>query len=220
MLHIMKQERIAVAGSAANPITRGHEEFAEALTRSGLFDLILWFPSGMRADKPDLVPPEHRVRMTELVFDEAWRSAQPTEFRIDTREALRRSIPTIELLREVSKEYPDREIVFATGVDVLAPRPEYGGLSDVKRYWVEGKTLLSDWTFAVFPREGYPDPRRLARDGELPARTLFLERPPSPFGGISSTEVRRRVKAGEPYDDLVHPAVLSYIRSTGLYRSS
>jgi len=157
------------------------------------------------------------VHMTEIVFNEAWRTAQPTAFRIDLREAFRPSIPTIQLLREIQQEHIDAEIVFATGVDVLAPRKEYGNRSDVERYWVEGEKLLCDWTFAVFPREGYPRPEILQKEGKLPAHFLLLPRSESPAAGISSTEVRRRVKAGESFDDLVRPEVAKYIREHGLY---
>lgn len=210
--------RVAIAGSAGNPVTRGHEGFAETLTTCGHFDLVLWFPSGTRADKPDLIAPKHRVRMTELAFDAAWRAKQPVEFRVDLREAFRPSVPTIHLLREAQKEYPDAEIVFATGVDVLTPKEEYGGACDVLRYWVDGATLLRDWVFAVHSRDGYPDPEILQREGKLPKRSVLLPRASSSVAWISSTEVRRRVKAGEPFGDLVHPRVAEYIREHGLYR--
>lgn len=212
------KKRIAVVGSAANPPTLAHREFAEVLANSGLFDLVLWVPSGARPDKPDLISSEHRVRMTELAFDEEWRAKQPTEFRIDLREAHQQTIPTIHLLRETQKEYPDAEIIFATGVDVLTPRNEYGGLSDVSRFWVEGKKLLHKWTFAVLPREGYPDPALLQQEGKIPAHFLILPRLESSFAGISSTEVRRRIAEGEPFEAFVHPKVVEYIRTHGLYR--
>ncbi|MDO8520940.1 MAG: nicotinate-nicotinamide nucleotide adenylyltransferase [bacterium] len=212
------KKRVAVAGSAGNPISLAHQEFAEILTKSRLFDLVLWFPSGTRSDKPDLISSGHRVRMTELAFNEEWQKKQPTEFCIDLREAHRPSIPTIGILREVQKEYSDAEIVFATGIDVLAPRPEYGGGCDVLRYWVEGESLMRDWTFAVLPREGYPDPKELQKEGKLPIHFLLLPRPSSSIAGISSTEVRRRVKAGESFDGLVHPEVAEYIKKHELYR--
>jgi nicotinate-nucleotide adenylyltransferase len=36
--------------------------------------------------------------------------------------------------------------------------------------------------------------------------------------GISSTEIRQRIKNGEPIDDLVPPGVAEYIKTRGLYQ--
>jgi len=44
-------------------------------------------------------------------------------------------------------------------------------------------------------------------------RTLDL-----PLMDISSTEIRRRIKAGEPASGMLHPAVEAYISAHGLYR--
>ena len=40
---------------------------------------------------------------------------------------------------------------------------------------------------------------------------------PLPLIDVSATEVRRRLAAAEPLDDLVPPAVATYIREHGLY---
>jgi len=49
-----------------------------------------------------------------------------------------------------------------------------------------------------------------------PARTILFEIEPTP---VSSTEIRRRVSAGEPIDGLVPPEVASEIERLGLYRN-
>ncbi|HEY9586008.1 MAG TPA: nicotinate-nicotinamide nucleotide adenylyltransferase [Candidatus Paceibacterota bacterium] len=214
-----RKKRITVVGSAANPPTRAHRELAETLTKSGEFDRVLWLPSGSRPDKPNLIPAEHRTRMTELMFHESWRREQPTEFAIDLREAGRASIPTIYILRELKQEYPDAEIVFATGVDVLVPREEYGGKCDVLYYWDEGESLMNNWTFVVLPRVDYPHPRVLQQEGKIPKHFLIIDRPPSLVGWASSTEVRRRVACGESFDELVDPRVAEYIHTHKLYQS-
>lgn len=180
---------------------------------------MLWFPSGARADKPELISPEHRVRMTELAFPDAWRKAQPTEFRIDLREAYRESIPTVDLLRQLKNESPDAEIIFATGVDVLVPRPEYRGKCDVLHYWEEGESLMNDWTFAVLPRAGYLHPELLQKEGKIPPHFFIIDRPNSSTARISSTAVRERIARGELFDELVRPEVAAYIRTHRLYQS-
>lgn len=211
-----KKKRLVVAGSAANPVSRAHRDFAELLTHSGHFDRVLWVPSGVRHDKPHLIDSTHRVRMTELAFDDAWKAEQPTQFAIDLREAFQKSIPTIYLLEELQGEYPDHDIVFATGVDVLEPREHLGGKCEVHT-WEEGERLMKDWTFAVLPRDGYADPAALQQEGKLPEHFIVLPPPPNATSAISSTEIRKRAAEGLPIEDLVHPKVADYIREHKLY---
>ena len=62
---------------------------------------------------------------------------------------------------------------------------------------------------AVGERPGYAVTRRAWRV------VTFFEIEPTP---VSSTEIRRRVAAGEPIDGLVPPAVAAEIERLGLYR--
>jgi nicotinate-nucleotide adenylyltransferase len=188
----------------------------EVLTHSGHFDQVRFFPSGLRPDKPHLIDSAHRVRMVELAFDDEWKRRQPTPFHIDLREAFRESIPTIYLLEELQKEYPDHEIVFAAGIDVLEPRERLGGRSEVHS-WDEGERLMKDWTFAVFPRDGYADPAALKEEGKLPAHFIVLPTPSTVTRSISSTEIRKRRGEGLPIEHLVHPNVAQYITHHNLY---
>lgn len=215
----MKPERIkrlVVTGSAANPISRAHRDCMEVLTHSGHFDQVRFFPSGLRPDKPHLIDSVHRVRMVELAFDDEWRGRQPTPFYIDLREAFRESIPTIYLLEQLQKEYPDHEIVFATGVDVLEPREHLGGKCEVHS-WDEGERLMKNWTFAVLPRDGYADPRVLQHEGKLPEHFIVLSPTTSATSYISSTEIRKRAREGLPIEHLVHPDVAQYIQQHNLF---
>ncbi len=205
-------------GSAVNPVTLAHRALAEVLTHTGEFDLVLFLPSGLRPDKPHLIDPSHRVRMAELTFHDAWRVAQPTEFRIDLREAYLPSIPTAYLLRELHVEYPDADIIFATGVDVLTPKEEYGGKCDVQHYWEEGEQMLREHTFAVIPRNGYPDAHILKESGHIPPHFIILPPMPEYARGISSTEIRRRILSGLSVDDMVDEKVAEYIRENSLYQ--
>ncbi len=74
--------------------------------------------------------------------------------------------------------------------------------------WKEPEAVLELARLAVAARPGFAvaDP---------PPGVTFFEIEPSP---VSSTEVRRRVAAGEPIDGLVPPAVAAEIVRLGLYR--
>ena len=213
-----RKRKIAVFGSAANPPTLAHRAFAEVLTSCGKYDLVIFLPSGVRRDKPHLTLASHRVRMSELTFHDEWKSNQPTEFRLDLREAHGDSIPTADLLRELDLEYEGEEIIFATGVDVLTPKSEYGGKCDVAHYWEEGEDMMRERTFAVLPRAGYPDPAHLIVEGALPAHFHVLPGVEEESSGISSTEIRARVASGQPVSGYVDESVVAYMFEHGLYQ--
>lgn len=204
-----RKQRIIVAGSAADPVTLAHQGLAESLACSGLADRILWFPTGDRTDKK-LTPSIHRARMSEIAFDKAWRQTLPIPFHLDLRDVHVLNPPTIVRLRTLQAEYPDAAILFAVGADVVTPKETWGGKCDIEGFWDEGEALMSEFCFIVLPREGYPTPDPL----QLPKHWIFHHTEGLP---VSSTEVRRRVAAEEPYEHLVPPGVAKYIRSHGLY---
>jgi nicotinate-nucleotide adenylyltransferase len=77
--------------------------------------------------------------------------------------------------------------------------------------WKEPEEVLKHVKLAVGTRAGYPLPD-LSRYGN---RVVPFELA-SP--DVSSSEVRRRVAAGEPINDLVPPVVAALIDELGLYR--
>ena len=83
--------------------------------------------------------------------------------------------------------------------------------------WSEPAEVLERTRLAVATRPGFPHGEL---DGVLeqldePERVLFFEIEPNP---AASTDVRARVAAGEPLDDLVPTAVARLIEERGLYR--
>jgi nicotinate-nucleotide adenylyltransferase len=77
--------------------------------------------------------------------------------------------------------------------------------------WKEPEEVLRWVRLAVGTRSGYPPPD-LESYGD---RVLAFELD-SPQ--VSSSEVRSRIARGEPFDELVPPAVAAAIDETGLYR--
>jgi nicotinate-nucleotide adenylyltransferase len=100
---------------------------------------------------------------------------------------------TIDMMRARKWEDP----VFLVGADQLAAFPT----------WKEPDAVLEHARLAVATRPGYLlAPRDRIEVFEIPAVN------------VSSSEVRRRVAAGEPIDDLVPPAVAQLIEEHGIYR--
>jgi len=89
------------------------------------------------------------------------------------------------------------------------------------RSWKEWNELAALATPAVVvrpphTRTEWPAILREHMDEQWAARWLSWTLPIDPVDS-SSTEVRRRIAAGEAYDDLLLPAVANYIRSAKLY---
>jgi nicotinate-nucleotide adenylyltransferase len=116
---------------------------------------------------------------------------------------------TVDTLRELHSQAPDSELFLIVGGDVAAGLPQ----------WHEPEKVLALATLVVAERRGTP---RAAVDGALGKlrggeRAEFFHMPRI---GVSSTMVRRRVKAGQPIKYLVPDAVAGYIDEHQLYRGS
>jgi nicotinate-nucleotide adenylyltransferase len=114
---------------------------------------------------------------------------------------------TIDTLQELRKRESDSELFLIVGGDVAAGLPS----------WQEPEGVLELATLAVAKRRGTPrvrvdDALHRLRGAE---RTRFFRMPRI---GVSSTLVRRRVRAGQPIRYIVPDAVASYIEREGLYR--
>lgn len=110
---------------------------------------------------------------------------------------------TVDLLR--SGRWPDP--LFLIGADELAEL----------RTWKEPQEVLALARLGVATRPGYPPERMEAVVRELgrPDRVELFEMPPAE---VSASEIRRRVAAGERFDDLVPPAVAGLVSEHDLYR--
>jgi nicotinate-nucleotide adenylyltransferase len=88
-------------------------------------------------------------------------------------------------------------------------------------YWYKIRELIDECNLTTMQRAGYEPPdfdRFTAMWG--PERVAKLKRNvvQTPLIDISSTEVRRRLTAGEDVRGMLHPNVIDYIRRLGLYR--
>ncbi len=112
-------------------------------------------------------------------------------------------------LKELNSQAPDIELFLIVGGDIAAGLPR----------WREPERVLALATLAVAKRRGTS---RAAVDGALSAlrggeRAGFFQMPRI---GVSSTMIRRRVRARQPIRYLVPDAVAGYIDEHQLYRGS
>jgi nicotinate-nucleotide adenylyltransferase len=188
-----KPMKIGVFGGTFDPPHLGHLVAAQEVHfRLGL-DRVLWIPAGIPPHKRDqeITPGPVRLEMVRAAI------AGDPRFEANDVE-IRRPGPsyTVETLRQLRDRGPDDELFLILGADQLA---ELDG-------WREPDEIRRLATVVGFGREG-DGPGQVA--GARIVRVPRLD--------VSSTEVRRRMAAGEPVTYLVPEGVEAIVRSERLY---
>jgi nicotinate-nucleotide adenylyltransferase len=149
-----------------------------------------WQKEGTRP----LTPAEDRYAMVEAAAS-TWPGLEPCRLEID------RGGPTytIDTMRQLHDLCPQADFVLVVGSDVVA------GLDS----WRDVEALQAEVTLAIVGRPGIP---ALAP----PPGWRSVSVPVAPFD-ISSTELRRRLEAGQSVDGLVPEAVIRCIAQRDLY---
>jgi len=201
--------KVALFGGAFDPPHLAHRAVVEAVHDELGIDRVIVLPSGNHPFKGEkhFAPADARLAMCRLAFvDLPWVEVSDHEARSTE---VGYSIDTVRAFREVWGDAAD--LFFLIGSDNLRDLPRW-------RNWRE---LLGLAKFVIVPRPGFPaDDAALAaldlpEDERAALRSRVVPMPPSP---LSSTEVRRRLAAGEDVRDCLHPAVLREIERRKLYR--
>lgn len=194
-----------IMGGTFDPIHLGHLAAAESVRHDFGLEKVIFIPSGRPPHKMDggATPPEHRYRMCLLATQDNPR------FEVSDLE-LKRPGPsyTIQTVSELRGLYPDVELFFITGFDAI--------LEIVT--WKDYSTLLQQCSFIAVTRPGFSIKQLDELKGRLGSElALRINMAEVPAVAISSTDIRRRVRAGKPIRYLVPEAVENYIRVNNLY---
>lgn len=200
--------KIGILGGTFDPFHRGHLDPILSARGSMQWDRVVYIPAYRQPFKldRDTASGAHRfamAAMATLEHDALFVSDVELE-----RGAVSYTVDTLEQLRESHRH---DTLDWVIGDDNLAELLE----------WKSIDRIFELANFAVLTRGGAQPPASLAhRVTEAAGRPecgaiVFAENPTVP---VSSTEIRRRVHAGEPIDDLVDGRVSRYIQHYGLYR--
>ncbi|MDY5895654.1 MAG: nicotinate (nicotinamide) nucleotide adenylyltransferase [Oscillospiraceae bacterium] len=190
--------KIGVFGGTFNPPHNGHVRLAKAAADELKLDKLLVIPSCIPPHKiaAKLADGQERLEMCRLAFGCDPRfEVSPIELERGSRSY------TVETLRELKALYPDSELYFIVGSDML---------ESFDKWYLWQEILSLSVLCAASREEGYsPD---LSRFGKLAERIKIITLDPLE---VSSTQIRN--SAGEVSPELLDPKVAAYIREHGLY---
>jgi nicotinate-nucleotide adenylyltransferase len=187
--------RVGLFGGSFDPIHLGHLLVAQAAREELQLDRLVFIPAGHSPFKPQGHPALAAARLWLLrlaLAGKPWCSVDDQELR---RGGVSYSIDTV---RSYAKQGAD-ELFYLIGADNVPCLPK----------WRDSEELARLAQFVAIPRPGQPESAFPA-----PFRGRFLTG--FPFG-VSSSQIRSRIKSGLPVDHLVPAAVAEAIRNNGLY---
>lgn len=189
--------RIGICGGTFDPFHCGHLHPVLAARETMEWDRVIYVPAFVQPFKSDraTASPLDRFAMTVLATEEH------EEVYVSKRELERGEISyTVDTLEELHAELPEATLDWIIGDDNLADLHKWRNLDrifELARFVVltRGRTQI--------PENLKNRPIEFARNATVP---------------VSSTEIRRRVRAGESIDELVDPRVSHYIHHYRLYK--
>ena len=188
--------RLGLYGGSFDPVHLGHLLVARTAREELGLDRVFFIPAAKSPFKSGVphAPAATRVQLLRLAL------AGDPGSEIDLQEVERSGISyTVQTLRDYRRRFPDAECFYLIGADHVASLPE----------WNEADELARLAEFVVIPRPG-----EKAVPLPPPFRGLTLRGFPL---GVSSSQIRARVKAGLSIRHLVPDAVGEAIQNNRLY---
>jgi len=181
---------VVLYGGAFDPPHLGHVAVADAARKRFEVERLIVLVSEQPGHRAVHAPAEDRLALAEAAFPS-------DDVRLDPHPR------TVELLRAERFDDP----VFVVGADQFR-----GFLA-----WSEPAEVLERTRIAVATRPGFPqnDLDGVLHELRGPERVVFFAIEPNP---AASTDIRARIAAGEPLDELLPTAVARLIEERGLYR--
>lgn len=198
--------KIGILGGTFDPIHKGHVALGEAAMREVNLDKLIVMPARIQPFKQGKKVTEdyHRQAMVLLAF-EGEVNVTVSEYEMNNMSVSY----TYDTLTHLRKELPHDKLYFIMGTDSLL---------HVEK-WYKGIELLKNFAFIVSVRPGYKEEElELCISGLIKKYGTEIIKIDSPMPDISSTKVRKLIKNGKNFSDLVPLAVERYIKENGLYR--
>lgn len=206
--HVKAMRRIVLFGGSFDPIHVGHTTVVAQASSHLAAETVIFIParrSPLKAASPQATDAD-RVAMIERALSDhpGWQVSDCE---------LRRPAPsyTLDTVRHFRALYGrNAQLTWLIGADTVQDLPNWHGID----------RLLDLCTVAAMSRAGCPRPDFspfLSLWGQERVRTLQENVIETPLVDVSSTQIRRRLARGQDVSAMLHPGVLEYIRTRGLY---
>ncbi len=218
----MNIERIGLFGGTFNPIHSGHLRAAEIVQKRFGLNKVLFVPSYIPPHKnsADIASAFHRLNMVELAL-RPYSRFLPCSIEIEAK-GRSYSIITLDKLRKL---YPEAWLFFILGIDAFLEIDT----------WKDYEQVLEQCYSVVISRPGYSlDDAKKVLGGKYRERMYKLSRSEALNDGllssvkifllpiealdVASTDIRDRIKRGDPIRSMVSEEVENYIEEKNLYR--
>ncbi|MGI6119816.1 MAG: nicotinate-nucleotide adenylyltransferase [Desulfosporosinus sp.] len=200
-------DNLGIMGGTFDPIHYGHLVAAEMARVKFNLSKVLFIPSGRppHKNRSDISAAKLRFEMVKHAIND-----NPA-FEISALELERKGPSyTVDTLRVLRHTYPEHKLYFITGTDAL--REIFS--------WREPEEILKMTELIGVARPGFAAGDFLLQvqqeHPEIQGRIHYLE---VPALAISSTDIRARVKQGQPVRYLLPEPVRLFMQQHGLYTS-
>lgn len=194
-----KPRRIGIFGGTFDPIHNTHLDIARAARDQAELDRVLLVVSAWPPHKHNgtVAPAEDRYALVQAAVT-GEKGLEASRLELD-REGPSYTADTLQQAQEL---FPWAALFLILGQDAVVDLPR----------WRNPSEILARAKLIVIPRAGET---HVSPEIDTPYETLEF-----PVSRLSSTEVRERIRAGEPIDDLTPPPVARLIQKKGLYNAS
>ncbi len=206
--------RVALFGGTFDPIHRGHLRLAAAAAGTFALDRVLFAPVGHQPLKSDgaMASYEDRLEMTSLALAST-SSLKPAtcNFAVSTLDAPHSDGSpnyTVDTLAALALEYPADQLFVLTGADSFL---------DLRRWRSPDRLLaLAEWIVASRPEFPLTE-AQLAPLALTPGQRARVHLLTTLHENVSATDLRQRLRLGDPCPGLLATPVAAYIRAHRLY---
>lgn len=191
--------KIGIFGGSFNPPHKMHLKIGEDLLEKKYLDRVIYVPTGSKYKyKNNLVSDVDRLNMLNLM------TCNDERFIVSDFELKNREVYTYETLDYFKSLYVNDEIYFICGADNLS----YIDL------WNNGFYLLENYKFLVIKRYTDPIDNILNKLAKYRNNIIISD---IEMNGLSSSEVREKIKNKEDISNLLDVEVIYYIEKNNLY---